>query len=139
MSKASHKRHMDLHKKVKGILMEANGTIVQDDKYMVEINLVTARIGSLRFIMFKNDGKDDVRGSSIYSVFCQLPTKEQVEEFAPQVNLVFGQGVIHVMNPHSGKWNIHHYKAEDVLKELSERMVWLKRKHNDVYSATINA
>lgn len=139
MSKASLKRHADLRKKVSDILMAAKGKVVQDNEHTLEIEVPTERVGPLRFTMFKRDGQDDRRGDSIYSVFCQLPTKKQVEEFAPQVNLVFGQGVHHVMNPFSGKWNIHFCSVQDVLNELERRMKWLSKKHNTVYSAAINA
>lgn len=139
MSKASLKRHADLRKKVSAILMAAKGKVIQDNEHTLEIEVPTERVGPLRFTMFKRDGQDDRRGDSIYSVFCQLPTKKQVEEFAPQVNLVFGQGVHHVMNPFSGKWNIHFCSVQDVLNELEHRMKWLSKKHNAVYSAMPNA
>ncbi len=122
------------------MLQDAGGVIVKNDTNTLEIHLLTERIGTLEFTMFKRDGQDSKRAADdIFSLFCQLPTKKQVEQFAPQVNLVFGQGVHQVMNPFSGKWNIHESDADSVVRELEKRIVWLSKKHNNVYSHTVNA
>lgn len=140
MNKAAMKRHEALRKQVSVRLLSLGGTIIQDDKDTLKISVDTKRIGPLEFTMFKRDGEDARRGDDgIYSVFCILPTKKQVDEFAPLVNLVFGQGIIHVMNPFSGKWNIHFCSAEDVLNELDERLKWLNKAHNEVYSASLTS
>lgn len=139
MSKAAMKRHAAFRMEVVKRLLPFNSKVLLDDDHTLQIMVDTKRIGPLLFTMFKRDGEDERRGDGLYSLFCQLPTKEQVEKYAPLVNLVFGQGIIHVMNPFSGKWNIHFYDVKDVLNELDERLNWLSKKHNDVYSASLNS
>jgi len=134
------KRHAAFRKEVTQRLLSLNGKVLLDDDNTLQIMVDTKRIGPLTFTMFKHDGENNRRGDDgVYSLFCQLPTKKQVEQFAPLVNLVFGQGVHHVMNPFSGKWNIHWLNANDALNELDERLVWLSKEHNDVYSARLTS
>lgn len=127
MSKAAMKRHAAFRMEVVARLLSFNSKVLLDDDHTLQIMVDTKRIGPLLFTMFKRDGEDERRGDGLYSLFCQLPTKEQVEKHARLVNLVFGHGHIEVMNPFSGKWNIHWYNAKDVLNELDERLQWLSR------------
>lgn len=122
MNKASLLRHEKFRKEVTNMLKEVGAFIFTNDKDTLSLTLPKTCIGSLDLTMFKGDGGRNRPKDELYSLFIRTSPMTDHKQAAAQVNEKFH---LAKMNEFSGKWNILHSEACDVINELEDRLKWL--------------
>lgn len=101
------------------LLLSHGAVKVEDRCSKAAYEIGNEDLGTFTFFLFgPNEGH-------VFSIFCRLNEVDRIKETAQIVNRKFGLGVHEPMNPFSGKFNIHEYKAEEVFSELDKRLEWI--------------
>jgi hypothetical protein len=121
MRQHSIKKDKEFMDKAMDMLWKFGAKEVEEGRmFRKEFKLEVPGIGIFKFPFFEPDK------GSVFSVFCRLIDEQRpTKEVAALAKAKFGFGLHDVMNPFSGKFNIHEWTAQEALNELEERLQWM--------------